>query len=280
MLPMLPSQRDIEVPLLEALMELGGQARPKDTYSLITQRFNQLREEDLVESLPSGSNKWTNRIQWVRQALIARGEMDSVGHGIWRITEKGRQRVDSLSKANSRQSATSSDLAVSLPTFMELFEHYEAAFRAQVLERLQSLAPSEFEHFAQRLMRAYGFVDVNVTQLTRDGGVDGYGKLRLGLATMNVAFQCKRWQGSVGRPEVDKFRGAIQGEFEQGVFFTTSDFTPDARDASLKRGAVPIILLNGESIVSLMIEKGFGVERVPLYAYFERPGDFVEPDKV
>ena len=75
---------------------------------------------------------------------------------------------------------------------------------------------------------------------------------------------------------MDKFRGAISGECEQGVFFTTSDFTPDARDASLKRGAVPIILINGEGIVNLMIEKGFGVERVPLYIYYERPIDFTE----
>ena len=50
-------------------------------------------------------------------------------------------------------------------------------------------------------------------------------------------------------------------------------------DASLKQGAMPIILLNGESIVNLMIEKGLGVERVPLYAYYERPGDFAETDE-
>jgi restriction system protein len=93
---------------------------------------------------------------------------------------------------------------------------------------------------------------------------------------MNVAFQCKKWQGNVGRQEVDKFRGAIQGEFEQGIFFTTSDFTSEAKDASLKKGAVPIVLLNGESIVNLMIEKGFGVERVPLYAYYERPTDLTD----
>ena len=72
---------------------------------------------------------------------------------------------------------------------------------------------------------AYGFVDVTVTSVTKDGGIDGHGRLTLGLATMGAAFQCKRWQGNVGRPEVDKFRGAIQGEFEQGVFFATSDFT-------------------------------------------------------
>lgn len=78
---------------------------------------------------------------------------------------------------------------------------------------------------------------------------------------------------------MDKFRGAIQGASEQNVFFTTSDFTPDARDASLRRGAVPVILLNGESIVNLMIWKGLGVEHHALFAYYERPGDFSETDE-
>lgn len=264
---MLPSQKEIEVPLLKALVELGGEARTKAIYPLVTKKFPQIRDEDLAETLPSGGYRWTNRIQWVRQRLIEKGEMDSPAYGIWRITEKGRQRLAALGTLPE---------VTTTPSFLELHEEYEASFRAQLLEKLQGLSPREFEQFARKLLRAYGFVNVKVTQVSKDGGVDGHGKLKVGLAMMNVAFQCKRWQGNVGRPEVDKFRGAISGEFEQGIFFTTSDFTPDARDASLKRGAVPIILLNGESIVNLMIGKGLGVERVPLYAYYERPGDFAE----
>jgi len=265
---MLPKQKELEVPLLEALMEIGGQGRPKEIYPLVTKRFPQIRDEDLVEALPSGPNKWTNRIQWVRQKLIGKGEMDSPARGIWRITKKGQQRLANLGKVEPEA-----------PTFLELYEDYEASFHDQLLEGLQSLSPREFELFARKLLIAYGFQNVKVTQVGPDGGIDGYGKLRLGLATMNVAFQCKKWQGNIGRPEVDKFRGAIQGEFEQGVFFTTSDFTSTARDASLKKGAVPIILLNGESIVNLMIEKGLGVVSKPLCAYYERLGDFVETDE-
>lgn len=109
---------------------------------------------------------------------------------------------------------------------VELYEDYEASFHSQLLDKLIELTPRQFELFGRKLLQAYGFVNVKVTNVSSDGGIDGYGKLRLGLAIMNVAFQCKRWQGNVGRPEVDKFRGAIQGEFEQGVFFVTSDFTP------------------------------------------------------
>ena len=144
---------------------------------------------------------------------------------------------------------------------------------------ISELSACQFELFARNLLRAYGFVGVKVTGVSSDGGINGYSKLRLGLAAMNVAFQCKRWQGDMGRLEVDNFRGrVIQGEFEQGIFFVTSDFTPRVREASLRKGAVPVILLKGESIVDLMIQKGIGVECSVLYMYYERPADFVEEE--
>src|SRR5262249_28593601 len=150
---------------------------------------------------------------------------------------------------------------------LDIYEKYELQFRSKLLDRLYELSPTQFEHFARQLLIAYGFVHVNVTQVSKDGGIDGHGMLKVGLARMAVAFQCKRWEGSVPRPEVDKFRGAIQGEYEQGLFFTTSDFTRGAMEASIKKGAVPVILLNGESIVDLMIEKEFGVQKKPLQIY-------------
>lgn len=266
---MLPKQKDVEIPLLQVLVELGGQGKAKEIYPLVTKKFPQITEKDLAESLPSGGNKWTNRIQWVRQALITKGDMCSPSRGIWAITDKGQERL-----AKTITPPPTPEL-----NFIELYEDYEASFRSQLLDRINDLSPREFELFARRLLQVYGFDDVEVTTVSADGGIDGHGKLLLGLATMNVAFQCKRWQGNVGRPEVDKFRGAIQGEFEQGVFFVTSDFTQGARNASLRPGAVPIILLNGESIVDLMIEKGLGVERIPLYVYYERPGDLLEREE-
>lgn len=265
---MLPKQKDVEVPLLEVLVELGGQGRPKEIYPPVTKKFPQITEEDLNETTQSGGNRWTNRIQWVRQRLITKGEMQSPSRGIWAITDKGRKRIKTKGPRVIKVTVN----------FAKLYKDYEASFRSRLLDKLNKLTAREFELFAPKLLRAYGFVEVKVTNVSSDGGIDGYGKLQLGLATMNVAFQCKRWHGNIGRPQVDKFRGAIQGEFEQGVFFATSDFSQKAREASLKKGAVPIILLNGESIVDLMIQKGIGVERVPLYMHYERSADFVEKE--
>lgn len=264
---MLPKQKDIEIPLLEVLMELGGQGKASEICHLVARKFPKTREEDLAEVLPSGGNKWNNRIRWVRQKLIVTGEISSPARGVWKITNKGTERLKKR-------------LPSKLPSdFTELYEDYQELFRSQLLDRISELTPYQFQLLAGKLLESYGFVEVNVKNITLDGGIDGYGKLKLGLATMNVAFQCKRWQGNVGRPEVDKFRGAIQGEFEQGVFFATSDFSAQARDASLKRGAVPIILINGDGIVDLMIQKEIGLERVPLYMYYERPADFAEEEQ-
>ena len=104
--------------------------------------------------------------------------------------------------------------------------------------------------------------------MSRDGGIDGYGKLKVGISHLNVAFQCKRWKNTkISRIEVDKFRGATQGDYEQAILFTTSHFSKDALQATTKKGAIPVILIDGDEIVKLMIEKRFGIEMeiLPIY---------------
>jgi restriction system protein len=190
--------------------------------------------------------------------------MASPQRGLWAITDQGRKRLEQENRDQADATKRTVPTSVSL---VDLHEKYELQFRSKLLDRLYELTPTQFEHFARHLLVAYGFVQVTVTQVAKDGGIDGHGLLKVGLARMAVAFQCKRWEGNVSRPEVDKFRGAIQGEYEQGVFFTTSDFTKQAMGASIKKGAVPVVLLNGESIVDLMIEKEFGVQKKPLQIY-------------
>ncbi|QBQ10270.1 restriction endonuclease [Pseudomonas sp. SXM-1] len=161
--------------------------------------------------------------------------------------------------------------ASSLLELQSLHAKYVSELKRKILGDLRRMSPTGFELFAKRLLDVYGFHDTKVTKVSGDGGIDGYGKLKVGLANLNVAFQCKRWaKGNIQRPEIDKFRGAAQGDFEQGLFFTTASFSEGAVAASIKRGAVPIVLVDGRSIVDLMIEKGFGVQvetlLIPSYA--------------
>lgn len=263
---MLPKQKQIEVPLLEAIVELGGEAKPSDVYPVVTRKFPILTSGDLTKTLAGGQNNWTNRIRWVRQNLVDEGELDGSTRGLWKITEKGKRRVGRKAVTTSKREKD----------FFDLYEEYEKSFRKKLLTRLQNMSPDEFEHFARRLLITYGFEEVKNTRVSKDGGIDGEGRLKIGLTYMDVAFQCKRWQGNVGRTEIDNFRGVCQARFEQGVFFTTSDFTQEAKDDSFRKGAVPIVLLNGQAIVDLMIEKGLGIERIPMYKYILKPEDFGE----
>jgi len=174
---------------------------------------------------------------------------------------------ESSPKSVSRDGATPRAL---LKELKQLHRRYELELRSSILSQLRKLDPSTFESFGQKLLQAYGFLEVVVTRFSKDGGIDGHGKLKVGLAHLNVAFQCKRFtKGSVSRPEIDAFRGAIQGQYEQVIFFTTSSYASGAEAASFRPGAVPIILIDGNSIVDLMIEKQFGVqvEQIPVYSY-------------
>lgn len=159
----------------------------------------------------------------------------------------------------------------SLNKLQDLHEQYVRALKDRVIQELRNLQWEAFENFAKALFDVYGFVDTKVTTPSGDGGIDGHGKLKVGLAYLNVAFQCKRWRrGNIQRTEIDKFRGAIQGDYEQGIFFATTSFSQGAIDASIKRGAVPIVLIDVNAIVNLMIEKRFGIEietlDIPTYA--------------
>ncbi len=263
---MMPKHQEMEAPLLKCLEETGGKAKPSEIYIHMGRFFPNLTELDLKETLASGGNKWTNRIQWVRQRLVSAGEMESPEYGVWAITDKGRRRLADLA-AREMPHEPQAPKEPEPANFEELAEDYLEAFKQKVIQKLQDLLPAQFERFAGELLRAYGFFEVKVTGRAGDGGIDGHGGLKVGLTKMNVAFQCKKWQGQVPKPEIDKFRGAIQGEFEHGIFFTTSDFSSPARDASTKKGAVPIVLVNGDAIVQLMIDKQFGVKRRPVEIY-------------
>lgn len=150
-----------------------------------------------------------------------------------------------------------------------LHKAYLDDFRDRLLEQIKALDPRSFELFSKKILESYGFQEVAITQRGRDGGIDGYGKLKIGLASLRAAFQSKRWKkASVGRQVIDQFRGAIQGKYEQGYFFTTSVFTREAQEASFQAGAVPIILIDGSALLDIIINKQIGieVEHLPLYS--------------
>ena len=105
-----------------------------------------------------------------------------------------------------------------------------------------------------------GFIEVEVTGQTGDGGVDGHGILRLGgLLSFHVIFQAKRWKGAVGASQVRDFRGAMVGRADKGLLITTGAFTKDAIKEATRDGAPAIDLVDGDQLVEKLKQLSLGV---------------------
>ena len=121
------------------------------------------------------------------------------------------------------------------------------------------MKPDAFERLAQRILREAGFVKVEVTGRSGDGGIDGIGVLRVNLLSFQVLFQCKRYQGSVGSGAVRDFRGAMVGRSDKGLIITTGTFSGDAKKEATRDGAPPIELIEGDSLCDLLKSLKLGV---------------------
>lgn len=264
-----PKQSEIELPLLRVIAELGGEAKTRDTYPKVAQYFPELTEDDVkrkVENYPS-TNKWHNKVQWARQALINKGQLDGSIRGLWKITAQGMARIEADDTVcESVHSGAGDNIASTDVTLSDLLDSNIEAVKKRIIDELKTLTYDSFEKFCKLLLETLGYDNVEVTKKGGDGGIDGYGDFKQGVVHIKSAFQAKRWDsGTVGRPEIDKFRGAIQGDYDHGVFLTTSRFSRDAEQASVKKGAITILMLDGDAIAGLMIEKGIGVDKQPAY---------------
>ena len=110
-------------------------------------------------------------------------------------------------------------------------------------------------------MRESGFVQVEVTGRTGDGGIDGKGIMRLSLLSFHVVFQCKKYQGAVSASDIRDFRGAMVGRADKGLFITTGTFTRDAVRKSTRDGAPPIDLVDGDQLANKLKELGLGIKK-------------------
>lgn len=129
-----------------------------------------------------------------------------------------------------------------------------------MLDKLQSIAPDAFERLCQRVLRESGFIQVEVSERSGDGGIDGKGVVKLGdLLSFHVHFQCKRYSGSVPSSVVRDFRGAMVGRADKGLIITTGRFTRDAQTEAQRDGAPPLDLVDGEALATMLKTLGLGV---------------------
>jgi len=272
-------------PLLDCLRAVGGSAKPKEVSSWIARELK-LGEDILGSTLKSGANRFHNQVQWARQYLVWQGLIDDSQRGVWKLTPLGWQTHLDLESARqafahrrklipphpSSQQTERETVEVDAPPPVEQHEQ-------TLLDVLKDLSSRGFELICERLLREHGFEEVEVTQQSRDGGIDGYGVLRLSpFVSLKVAFQAKKYKEVVSRSAVGEFRNAFLGRAEKGVFITTGRFTSDAEAEAARDGVPPIELIDGERLVELFEEAKLGVKPKQIfdidYAFFDQFRDF------
>lgn len=265
----LPKYHELMRPTLVALDKIGGSASLNEINDAV---IDLLRlPADAVEiQYDSGAGAVVpDRLSWARSHLKAAGLLASGGRGVWLLTDEGRQAAnwseEKLKKTVARAVKEQQEARKkSEPIEDELPQGNPdkelSDWRDQLLLTLRSMEPSAFERLCQRLLRESGFVKVEVTGRSGDGGIDGTGILQLSLMSFHVLFQCKRYQGSVGSGAVRDFRGAMMGRTDKGLIITTGTFSLDARREATRDGAPPIDLIDGEALCEKLKELQLGVE--------------------
>jgi restriction system protein len=197
------------------------------------------------------------------------GFLENSSRGVWALTDKAKQApeidsreivnyVRSLDRKTSQDSTDPADPATSVDESPEEVLPWRERLHHVLVEEMN---PDAFERLTQRMLRESGFVHVEVTGRTGDGGIDGKGIARInGLMSFHIAFQCKKYKGSVGAPEIRNFRGAIVGRADRGMFITTGSFTKAAIEEANRDGAAPIDLVDGDQLADKLKELALGVK--------------------
>ena len=268
---------DFYIPTLRLLDSLGGSASIEEMEQRLIDEFA-FKDADLaVAHEKSGTPIIPNKIAWARSYLKEAGFLSNERRGIWVLTESGRNalsggeavvvnrvatamrdynaRRKAAAEASASEEVSPDELSPDDGTTIE----DSGDWRDQLLSALKAIEPAAFERLCQRLLRESGFVKVEVTGKSGDGGIDGVGVLRMNLISFQVLFQCKRYAGAVTSPTVRDFRGAMQGRADKGLIITTGNFTADARREATRDGAPAIDLVDGELLCELLRERRLGV---------------------
>jgi restriction system protein len=263
----IPKFDELMNPLLRALRALGGSGSISEIYEKVVE-LEKLPEEALA--LPQDPQKSTlnqveYRLAWARSYLKKYGLVENSIRGVWALTPKAKafETVDPKDvKKTVRAQIRDEKEELGNAESAEAEDAPEGEGWKEKLHVLltQKLAPPAFERLVQRVLRESGFVQVEVTGRTGDGGIDGRGIARVhGLLGFHVLFQCKRYQGAVGPGEIRDFRGAMVGRSDKGLFITTGTFTSAAAKEASRDGAPPIDLLDGDALAEKLRELGLGV---------------------
>jgi restriction system protein len=250
-------------PVLQALRFLGGSGTIEEidnkVADLVKIPIDQL--DILHNPIKGGLTEIEYRLMWTRTYLKKFGLIENSSRGVWSLTSKASsiEKVDEKEVVRLVREQMKKEKQETTEGEDEPDKKVE--WQEELLDIILKMSPSAFERLIQRLLRESGFVQVEVTGHSGDGGIDGHGIMRLGgLLSFHVIFQGKRWKGSVGAGQVRDFRGAMVGRADKGLFITTGAFTKEAIKEATRDGAPAIDLVDGDQLVEKLKQLSLGVQ--------------------
>lgn len=264
-----PSASDLINPLLKALRDLGGSGSVQEIKEKVIQNESIPNSVADVPHDPDTSNRseLEYQLHWARSYLKKAGIIEASSEGLW-IISPGSRDLEEVSPAEVMESPRKpqrNGQSEHLPATRSegaSEEDLQVSWR-QDLHRVltEQMSPDAFERLAKRLLRELGFVEISVTDRSKDGGIDGKGIMKLnGVLSFHIVFQCKRYKDSVPVREVRDFRGAADGKADRGLMITTGSYTREARKEATRDGATPIDLVDGDELADKLKELRLGVE--------------------
>ena len=299
----IPDYQTCMLPFLRHLAD-GQEHSLRDAEEALAAHFR-LSAAERAELLPSGQQGvFKNRIGWARTYLKKAALLASPKRAVFQITDRGLKTLSTEPvkldvkyleqfpefvqfREVSKPGNASNNVVEAAPATNTPEEAIELAHQglreqlmAELLNRILGCSPTFFEQLVVELLVKMGYGGSRRDAGERigqsgDGGIDGIIKEdRLGLDT--IFIQAKRWQGSVGRPEIQKFVGALQGQrAKKGVFITTSSYTADAADYAT-RIDTKVVLIDGQQLAGLMIDFDVGVASAASYVVKRIDSDYFE----
>ena len=262
--------------VLDALRALGGSAKPREIAEWIGTAQNIPDEILNARYEKSGQLKFPNQIAWARQYLVWEELLDSSKHGVWALTTKGwntklddeQAREIFLKWVNIFQNLREKKETIEGETQTVVktqesteFQEGELLIKPSLIEVLQSISAVGFEHLCGRLLKEYNFENIEITQRSHDGGIDGYATLKLNpFVSLSVFFQCKRYQGTVPTEKVQAFIGIMETNkrsVEKGLMITTGSFAKSAIE--IEKVNIKLELIDGEKLVEMFENVELGV---------------------
>ena len=277
----IPRYNKLIQPVFLALKELGGSGTNDEILNQVIKDLNIPDDVADITHLGKGNrSELSYQLAWARTYLAKYGAITNSSRAVWSITPAFGS-VDTLdvkkviaaiknteppnnAVTNPRKNAPVED--TNLFTNAENSPDEITPWKEKLADILQTMDPYGFERLTQRVLRECGFSQVEVTKKSGDGGIDGTGKLKInGIFSFNVAFQCKRYSGVVGAPDIRDFRGSLTTNIEKGLFITTGTFSKAAREEACSPGKQQIDLLDGEEFINKLTEYEIGVHPITTY---------------